>query len=88
MSGLGTLPQQALGAALDAIDAHDRVEQAAQERRQPGDADPGNGGTDVTLEEQDVDRHRAGDDDVQDRGCLTDQPREVCRQGHSVRRPL
>src|SRR5689334_2096305 len=48
------------GAALHAVDSEQQIERAADDRRQPGQPDPGDGGRDVPLAPKHVHGDRPG----------------------------
>jgi len=67
------------------VHAEGVVEQAADERRQPGDPHPRDGGADIALVEKDMNGDAARDGNMCHRGQLTDIPGEVSAEGHWLR---
>ena len=60
-------PTGAVGAALHAVDPEQEIERAADDGREPRDADPGEGRRHVALALQHVQGDRAGQHDMQQR---------------------
>ena len=60
------LKQYPPGTPADTINAQQPVQKATVNRSQPGETNPGSGGADLALIQENVDRDAAGQGDVRD----------------------